>query len=920
MNRFTKIIIFLIIIVAILIPLSGFYEDWLWFKDLGYLQLFWTPILSKTLIQIVNGTILFVFIAATLLSIRHAIVTFINDRLKRRLHIVQDMNRPGFSLSQKKVTVWLIIFSALISFAISFIAGFTGWLEVLTFIHATHFDKGDPIFGQDLSFYFFKLPFLQTIYNAFFVPLFLLTFFTALFYIVTGVLRLHSFKLWRQNSIEVGVTARRHLALLIGVLLAFKAFGYFLDIFQLLYSVHGHVVGIGYTDLNASLPILKILIVFSIIGFLLAWSGLIFKEVRLLTMPVIGIIVFGILLYGIYPSLIQSLIVIPNELNKEAPYIQNEIALTRFGYGLDKIQVQDYPGITALTGDSLKANQETLNNIRLNDVRPMMQTYTQKQGIRLYYKFHDIDIDRYTINNDYRQVMLSARELSTADLDPKAQTFVNMRFKYTHGFGVAASFANAVTSEGLPSFAIKDVPPVTDFDELKLKEPRIYYGELTNDWVVVNTSVKEFDYPLGNTNAEDSYQGSTGIKLTPLSKLMVSLHHGTFKLYLANEINAQSRFLIDRNIKDRVQKLAPFLTYDADPYIVIDGGQLKWIMDAYTTSAQLPYAGTYNDQNFNYIRNSVKVVIDAYDGTVDFYAVDTSDPILQTYRKIFPGVFKDLSQMPVSLKAHLRYPETLFTVQANMLKTFHMTDSLVFYNKEDAWSIAQELFNANPQNISPYYTVLKMPDASKPEFVLMLPFTPASSETNTRNNMVSWLAARMDGDKYGQLQLYTLPKNIEIDGPLQIESRIDQDPNISQQLSLWNQKGSSVIRGNLLVLPIGGNFLYVEPIYLQSDQSGSIPEMKRVVLAYQDHLVMTENLGKAFVEIFGDNAPQPSTPGQNTPISPTELTTPKVTPAPQTTLTSILDQINQARSILDNLQTQLKGMSDESLSTSSLTK
>ncbi|MHB8125793.1 MAG: UPF0182 family membrane protein [Desulfitobacteriaceae bacterium] len=836
-----------------------------------------------------------------------------NDRLTNRLHIVQDINRPVLSLSQKRVTVWLIVFSALISFLISFVTGFTGWLEVLTFLNATPFDKVDPIYGLNLSFYFFKLPFLQTIYNAFFGPLFLLTLFTSLFYFITGVIRFHSLKLWRLKAVEIGLAARRHLALLIGILFIFKAFGYLLDIFRMLFSVHGHVVGAGYTDLNATLPALKILIILSIIGFILSWSGLIFKEVRLLTLPVIGIFVLGVVLNGIYPSLIQSFIVIPNELAKEAPYIQNEIALTRFGYGLDKIQEQDYPGNIPLTIDSLKANQETLNNIRLNDARPMLQTYIQKQGIRLYYKFKDIDIDRYTINNDYRQVMLSARELSTPDLDPKAKTFVNTRFKYTHGFGVAASFANAVTPEGLPSFAIKDVPPVTDYEEFKLKEPRIYYGELTNDWVVVNTSVKEFDYPLGTTNAENNYEGKTGIKLTPLSKFLLSLHHGTIKLYLANEVNSQSRFLINRNIKERVQKLAPFLTYDADPYIVIDDGRLKWIMDAYTTSAQLPYASQYSDQNFNYIRNSVKVIMDAYDGTVDFYAVDTNDPILQSYRKIFPGVFKDFSLMPSSLIAHLRYPETLFNVQANMLKTFHMTDSAVFYNKEDAWDIAKELFEATPQNVSPYYTVLKMPSNNKPEFVLMLPFTPASSQTNTRNNMVSWIAARMDGDKYGQLLLYKLPKNTEIDGPLQIESRIDQDPEISKQLSLWNQKGSSVIRGNLLTFPISGNFLYVEPIYMQSDKGGSIPEMKRVILAYQDRLVMTENLGQALVAIFGENAPQPTTLGQGTlPIVPTlPGTVISSTITTDGNISSMLEQINQLRSILDGIESQFKELSNE---------
>ena len=424
--------------------------------------------------------------------------------------------------------------------------------------------------------------------------------------------------------------------------------------------------------------------------------------------------------------------------------------------------------------------------------------------------------------------------------------------------------------------------------------------------------MKEFDYPLGNINAENNYLGSTGIKLTPLTKLMLSLHHGTFKLYLASEVNSQSRFLITRNIKKRVQKLAPFLTYDDDPYIVIDSGRLKWILDAYTTSAELPYAREYSDQNFNYIRNSVKVVVDAYDGTVDFYAVDTSDPILQTYRQIFPGVFKDLSLMPSSLKLHLRYPETLFNVQANMLKTFHMTDSSVFYNKEDAWDIAKELLENTPQNVSPYYTVLKMPGNNKPEFILMLPFTPASSQTNTRNNMVSWLAARMDGDKYGQLLLYKLPKNTEIDGPLQIESRIDQDPEISKQLALWDQKGSSVIRGNLLAFPIGGNFLYVEPIYMQSNKGGSIPEIKRVILAYQDNLVMAENLGQALIEIFGENVPQPATVGQGT--LPTVPTLPG-TVIPSTTsmdgnISSMLEQINQFRSILDSIESQVKGISN----------
>lgn len=916
LNRIAKTMIGIALIFILLTASSGLYEDWLWFKDLGYEQLFWTPLLSKWLIEIVNGTILFLFIAGTLISIRHAILTFVNDKLRSRLRLVHQMDRPVYRLSQKRVTIWLLLISAITSYGVSFVAGFTGWLEVLSFMKSTPFGQGDPIYGRDLGFYFFQLPFLKTVFNAFFGPLLILTLFTALFYAVTGVLRFHisRLKFWRKGAVEINPEARRHLALLLTVLLAFKAFGYYLDKYQLLYSKHGHVVGAGYADLTASLPALNILIVLSIAGCFAAFLTLFLADVRLLTVPIALILLVGSVSYGIFPTFIQSFIVIPNELDKEAPYIQNEIAMTRFGYGLNQIKEQDYPGNIPLNAKSLSAEQPTLNNIRLNDTRPLIQTFTQKQGIRLYYKFNDIDVDRYQINGESRQVMLSARELSTNDLDSKAKTFVNLRFKYTHGYGVAASFANAVTAEGLPNFAIKDVPPSTEFPEFNLKEPRIYYGELTNDWVVVDTEVKEFDYPQGNVNAESRYEGKTGIYLTPLNKLMLSLKHGTPRFYLATEVNNQSRILLHRNIMERVKKLAPFLEYDEDPYLVINQGRLQWVLDAYTSSNALPYASVYPDRDFNYIRNSVKVVIDAYDGTVDFYAVDLKDPILQTYRKIFPGVFKDLSQMSPTLKTHLRYPETLFTVQSNMLKNFHMTDTTVFYNKEDSWDIAKELFDSKPQNVEPYYTIMQIPGTGQSEFVLMLPFTPASSSTNTRNNMVAWMAARMDAEHYGELILFKLPKNIEIDGPLQVESRIDQDPEISKQLTLWNQQGSSVIRGNLLVLPMQGNFLYVEPIYLQSNKGGSIPEMKRVILVYQDQLVMSETLGNALNQMFGADVPQPITPGKTTPPANTTTQAPKpaATPSSQTVtnedISKILDQMGQLRSMMDQLESQLKNI------------
>lgn len=901
---------FIAIILIVLIALSGLFEDYQWYADLGYNQLFWTPFISKGIIQIVNGTILFIFIAGTLFSVRHAILTFVNERLRKRLRLVHEMDRPLYHLSQRKMTLWLIVISVFISFGVSFITGFTGWLEVLTFLNSTPYGQGDPVFFKDLGFYVFQLPFFSTIYNAFFGPLFLLTFFTALFYVVSGVIHFNTLFLWRENSVEINPAARRHLALLITVLFIFKGFGYYFDTFRLLYSQHGLVLGAGYADIHATLPALRLLMVLCAVGFIGGVLSFFKNEVRLLTIPILLVFIGSPLLSALWPTILQSMVVIPNELEKEAPYIQNEIALTRFAYGLDQIIEEEYLANQPLSAESLKREEQTLNNVRLNDPRPLIQTYTQKQGIRQYYKFHDIDIDRYIVNGEYRQVMLAPRELSSQDLESTAQTFVNLRFKYTHGFGVVASFANAVTTEGQPAFAIKDVPPATDYQEFRLTQPRIYFGELTNDWVVVNTDLKEFDYPEGSSNVESQYEGTSGIRLTPLNRFMLSLKHGTLRFYLANEVNSQSRILLYRNVMERIEKLVPFLHYDDDPYLVIDKGHLKWIVDAYTVSKTFPYSSMYPDREINYIRNSVKVVVDAYDGTVDYYAVDLSDPILQTYRKIFPGVFRDLSEMSESLRSHLRYPETLFTIQSNMLKNFHMMDTTVFYNKEDAWDIAKELFGSEPQNIDPYYTVMQIPGSVSPELVLMIPFTPASSATNTRNNMVAWMAARMDGEHYGELRLYKVPKNIEVNGPLQIESRIDQDPEISKQLALWDQKGSSVIRGNLLVLPIAGNFLYIEPVYLRSEKGGSIPEMRRVVVAYEDKIVMTATLEEAFAQLFGVKMKLSNSPQANvTDRDPLPLSSEEVQEPPQgTTLgdtQALLTQIEQLRVMLNELEAQL---------------
>lgn len=895
-----KIVLRIVFILALLLGVlkagSGFYEDWLWFTDLGYANLFWTPLISKLVIQIINGTILFIVLSVTLLSSRHAIATFYNEKVRKRIRLVEDMETQSLYLNHKQVTALLLILSAIVSFIISFIVGFTGWLDVLSFFNSSSFNIADPAFNQDLSFYVFKLPFLATIFNAFYPPLVLLTIATGFFYFITRVFKINSFQLWKKDSVTINPTARKHLAILLTVIFALKAFGYYINIFSLVYSQEGHVVGAGYTDIHATLPALKILIVICLLCAVISVLAILFKDTRLLSIPVPTVILLSIILYGIIPSAFQSFIVVPNELEKESPYIAKEIQMTRYAYNLDKIEERDYAGNSVVTSDSLGKEAETLANIRINDTRPMMQVYTQEQGIRLYYKYNDIDVDRYNINGQNRQVMLSVREISTSDLDSKAQTFVNTRFKYTHGYGLTASFANAVTSKGLPAFAVQNIPPQTSFNELSLEEPRIYYGELTKDWVVVNTQVKEFDYPQGNENAENNYNGQTGLKFTPFNKLMLSLSQTTARFYLAQEVTSQSRILLHRNIVERVNKLMPFIKYDNDPYVVIDEGRIKWVIDGYTKANTIPYSTSTSDQNLNYIRNSVKVVVDAYDGTVDFYSIDQEDPVLTTYKKIFPGVFKDISEMPVSLKSHLRYPETFFKIQCQMLNNFHMTNPTVFYNKEDAWNQAKEVRNTQTQNVDPYYVIMKLPNENKAEFVLMQPFTPASSETNIRNNMISWLAARSDGDNYGKLVLYKLPKTVQIDGPFQVESRIDQDPEISKQLSLWNQKGSSVIRGNLLALPFAGNFLFVEPVYLQSNTSGSIPEMKRIVAVLGEKIVMEETLEKAIQGVLGENTPITVQP---------EKTPNAENPPTNQDINTIKEQIDQIRAILNDLEKQL---------------
>jgi uncharacterized membrane protein (UPF0182 family) len=593
-----------------------------------------------------------------------------------------------------------------------------------------------------------------------------------------------------------------------------------------------------------------------------------------------------LLLNTIIPMVVEKTVVKPNQLAKESSYIDYNIQYTREAYNLNMINEVSFSAGERLTVQNIKSNQATINNIRIWDERPLLQTYNQLQSIRLYFEFNDVDVDRYQINDSYRQVMLSGRELNVNALPPQANTWVNRHLIYTHGYGLIMNPVNKVTSEGLPELLIKDLPPVIDFD-MRIEHPEIYYGEKTDGYVLVKTKTEEFDYPKGDENVYTHYEGTGGVPINSFTRrILFSLEFLDPQILFTTSLGPESRIMYNRRIDRRVRAIAPFLDYDGDPYLVVSGGRLNWIQDAYTTSNMYPYSTRsydYFNKGLNYIRNSVKVVIDAYNGDVSFYMIDQKDPIVRTYSSIFPGLFKPFSEMPEDLKKHIRYPKDLFKIQANAYRTYHMKDVQVFYNQEDLWQTPNEIYATKRQKMEPYYIIIRLPQEKSEEFVLMLPFTPSN-----KDNMIAWLAARCDMPDYGNLIVYKLPKDKLIFGPMQIEARVDQQTSISRELTLWGQRGSSVIRGNLLAIPIDDNFIYVEPVYLQANQLGSessqpgstqtrglrtsrstgaddstrmsdqaataLPELKRVIVSFGDHLVMSENLESAIYGVLGEAA------------------------------------------------------------------
>jgi uncharacterized membrane protein (UPF0182 family) len=922
-NRLSYILAFIIFLALVIKLCSSFYVNYIWFKDLGYTRLFVTPIIAKLSIGVISFFIFFLILFGMGLI---AFKTYQraeqeNPGFWRRFpfHIVRDPETPETinvtPISGKKIIPVILIASLLFSLMLAFSTVESGWMKLLQFINSTSFNMTDPVFGNDISFYVFRVPFYNFVISSLISPLTLIFLASLAFFSLAGLIKLRG-NIFKKGSVIIPRSIRRFWSGLISILFILYGLQRLLAMYGILFTKTGYVYGGGYTDIHVTIPLS---ITLAVLAALCALASILFffiNDHRLITRPIIVYLLIslaGTVVHGFVQYTVSN-----NEFVREKPYIEREIKFTRIAYSIDNMIVKEYPGTEKITWEDIKNNKSTIENIRLNDPIPLKTVLSQNQGLRYYYHFNNIDIDRYHLDGKYRQVLLAPREISEKSLTEGAGTFVNLTMKYTHGYGISATLANEIDESGYARLIVKDVPPQSEVIGIEIKEPRIYFGELTNDdrygYVIGNTLAKEFDYPVGESNAENVYQGSTGLEMTALNKLFLSAYFNTFRFYIAREIKPDSKLLMRRNIIERVSTLMPYLKYDKDPYIVVgNDGKLYWMLDAYSYSDRFPYSAPVGD--VNYIRNSVKVVIDPYNGTVNFYTFDQDDPILKTISAIFPGVFKDKEEMPVNLIEHIRYPEDLFNIQSRILLNFHVSNPAVFYNREDTWDIAKKVDETGTNNMEAYYSVMKLPGEEESEFVLTLPFTPASRQEQHRNNMVAWLAARNDGDKYGQLVLYHLPKNIEIQGPLMIDSMIDQDTTIAGKLTLWGQGGSEVIRGNLMVVPIEGGFIYVEPIYIRAEKQGaSIPQMQAIVFAVEKKIIMveTKSLDKAIAEFFGvrglPEEPEPGddkepVPGEETGDTP-DIDQPQVIEPKE----SILKKLEELKKQILELEEEIKAL------------
>lgn len=877
-----KTILIIIAIIGIAFSLVGFITDCMWFADLGYSSVFW----KKFITEIEIGAIIFIVtLLLTRLYLKSLKKGYFSQIESKEIPDLKKLNLISWMLS----TAFGIMVTVPMTKAI--------WLEWLRFFNAEKFNLKDPVFNLDIGFYVFKLDFLE-ILNSIVIGIVIgLVIVTLIYYVILLMVRTPDFLEDSEpdfndgqnystddvredfdNTIPFGKaskasdllrdfvkkdrTSKRHLnrnnishlfniaslkITILGIIAYLMLCLHFvLEQFNLLHAHTGTVYGAGFTDVNVTLNIYRIIMALSLVGIITFVVHMKKREYKkLLKVPTIIITVLAVG-FGVQLA-VQSLIVSPDEINKESKYLSNNIEFTRHAYGLDAIDVKPFKAESGLDSERIRKNNPTIGNIRINDYEPVKDFYNQTQSIRQYYDFNDVDIDRYMINGSLTQTYLAAREINEKKI---SNTWINKHLKYTHGYGVTLSQVDAVTSSGQPDVLVKNIPAVSSVKEINIDRPEIYFGESTNNYVVVNTDEQEFDYPDGNDNKYTKYKAKSGIKMNLINRILFSIRERSPQLLVSSNVNSDSRIIINRNVEKRVKHIMPYLRYEKDPYMVTVDGKLYWIIDAYTTSSNYPYSEPFsgNINTSNYIRNSIKVVIDAYTGDLTYYIVDKNDPIARNYKKIYPKLFKNIEKMPDNIKSHLRYPNSLFEIQAEVYTKYHMQETKVFYQKEDIWDISNQIYGTSEKKMDPSYYIFRLPGEKEAEFINMVPFTPKSKQ-----NMTAIMMARNDGDSYGKLVVYKLPKNKTVYGPMQIEAQIDQNTEISKEFSLWNSSGSKYRRGDMFVIPIEESLLYVEPVYLEAANQ-AIPEVKRVIVAYQDRIAYQPTLAAALEELFGEGA------------------------------------------------------------------
>lgn len=832
----------IILIVVFSSWITKFYTDFLWFQHLEYDSVFWKVFWTKIIVSIFFMVLFFIIVYVNLLIARKITPQPVMDDTLTPI----QLSVASFRATAEK---WVnrIVFGALI--VVSFIVGVScagQWERVLIFLNSSPFGKSDPIFNTDISFYVFRLPFLQYMVDWIFAALIAAAVISALAHFLYGAIN------FNPDDRRFAPRAKAHISVLAGLIMLVQAVRFRFDMFNLLYSERGTVIGASYTDVHAQIPALWIMLVASVVCGILFLINIKYKGWKLPAVGLATIVLVGILAGQVYPFIMQQYVVGPQEMQREKEYIGYNIQATQDAYGIQNegvdpdIETTIFPVAFDLEAQDIANNALTIDNIRLWDPKLLLTVLQQRQALRQIYGFNDIDVDRYMVGGDYTQVMVSARELIFENLREDAKTWQNRHITYTHGYGVVATPSKDVTPEGDPIFLVKDIPPIVPEDmDFEINRPEVYYGERTTDYVFTKTGANEFDYPLGDetVNVEPYYQGE-GVELGGLlRRLAFAIRFGDVSLFFSGYLKSDSLVLFNREIRTRANEIAPFISLDADPYIIVDDeGNLVWIIDGYTTTDLYPYSEM--SEGFNYVRNSVKITVNAFDGRITFYLIDKEDPIAACYANIFPDLFTEFSEMPQSVRDHLRYPEGLFSAQMNIYKTYHINDPENFYKKEDLWEPSREQYAGRLQPITPYYVIMRLPNEDAEEMVLIQPFNPRE-----KPNMIAWIAARCDFPDYGKLICYKFPAGTQVLGTQQFETLIDQQTEISQQITLWSQSGSTVIRGNTLAIPIENSILYIEPLYLLADEE-AIPQLKRVIVGYDTQIVMSLTLEAALNTIF----------------------------------------------------------------------